>query len=404
MRLLDSIIKEHGGLIQTGPFGSQLKQAEYTDRGVPVVMPKDISAGSISTDEIARVSETKADQLVRHFLKEGTIIFPRRGDIGKCALITEKEEGYLCGTGCIKIELPKEQLDPQFFYYYLIQPNITEWLERNAIGSTMLNLNTSIIGRIQVPDIGIAKQKAIAFILKTYDNLIENNLRRIQLLEESARLLYREWFVHLRFPGHEHVKIVEGVPEGWQKGPILEFGNVITGKTPSTKEPGFYGDGIPFIKTPDMHGNLFIFETESYLTERGSNNQIGKLLPENSLLVSCIGTVGVVSITTTPSQFNQQINAVIPREGYLLYYCLFAFKDLKPRLEAISAGATMANVSKGKFETLDILQPPEIVLKEFDSICRTVFSQIKILMQQSQKAKAARDLLLPRLMSGAISV
>ncbi len=230
MPKLAEIIQESGGLIQTGPFGSQLKQAEYTKHGVPVVMPRDILGGRINTDSIARVSETKSEQLSRHRLTKGTIVFPRRGDIGKCALVTSVEEGFLCGTGCIKIEPPREKLNSDFLYYYLIQAHITEWLERNAIGSTMLNLNTEIIGRIKIPNISLAEQEKLVDVIKNYDILIENNRRRIQLLEESARLLYQEWFVHLRFPGYEQVEITDGVPGGWDKKTLKQIAILNYGK------------------------------------------------------------------------------------------------------------------------------------------------------------------------------
>src|SRR5690606_21449782 len=148
---LGEIIGNHGGLIQTGPFGSQLHQHEYLDEGVPVVMPKDIRDGRVDEGTVARVSETKAQSLSRHFLKAGSIVFPRRGEISKCAYITEHQAGFLCGTGCIKIEPPEEILDPRFLYYYLGLPHVVQWLERNAIGTTMLNLNTEIIGGVMVP-------------------------------------------------------------------------------------------------------------------------------------------------------------------------------------------------------------------------------------------------------------
>ncbi|MBF0155473.1 MAG: restriction endonuclease subunit S, partial [Magnetococcales bacterium] len=214
---LGGVINEHGGLIQTGPFGSQLHQHEYTNEGIPVVMPKDIKNGRVDESTVARIPEQKANQLSRHALFPGNIVFPRRGDINKCALIGEEQAGFLCGTGCIKIELPEKLFSPQFMHYHLGLPHIVQWLERNAVGTTMLNLNTSILGNVPVPKISRPKQQRIVEILSAYDDLIENNRRRIRLLEEAARLLYREWFVHFRFPGHEHVKIIDGVPEGWEK-------------------------------------------------------------------------------------------------------------------------------------------------------------------------------------------
>jgi len=210
--------------------------------------------------------------------------------------------------------------------------------------------------------------------------------------------------VRLRFPGYEHTRIIDGVPEGWKKWRISGFGQVITGKTPSTKESDNYGGEVPFIKTPDMHNNVFVIETETSLTEKGATMQRGKFIPPNALLVSCIGTIGVVSLTSARSQFNQQINAVLPFEDTYRYYCFFAFKDLKKEMEAIGGGATMGNVNKTKFEGLKLLKPPMSFLCEFHEFCTPLFQQILVLQAQNQKLRAARDLLLPRLMSGEIAV
>jgi len=153
-----------------------------------------------------------------------------------------------------------------------------------------------------------------------------------------------------------------------------------------------------------MHGNVFVIETETKLTEKGANTQPGKSAPPGTLLVSCIGTIGVVAITSCISQFNQQINAVAPWEECFRYYCFFALKDLKQQMESIGGGATMGNVNKTKFENLDVLRPRISLLREFDNSCSPMFRQIHVLALQNQQLRAARDLLLPRLMNGEITV
>jgi type I restriction enzyme S subunit len=401
---LGALTKLDGGLIQTGPFGSQLHQAEYEAEGVPVVMPKDITDGGISSETVARVSEQTATRLERHKLKPRSIVLPRRGEITKRAFISDAQDGWLCGTGCLKIELNGDHLVPEYLYYFMEQEHVTKWLLQHAVGSTMLNLSAGIVAAMPVRYPAINVQKAIAETLTTYDDLIDNNRRRMALLEDSARQLYREWFVRLRFPGHEHTPIVDGAPQGWERVRIDALGTVLTGKTPSTKDADNYGGDIPFIKTPDMHGNAFVLQAETYLSEKGAKLQENKFLPPGALLVSCIGTVGVVSITSELCQFNQQINAVIPVEDFLRYYSYFALKELKPRLDAIGGGVTMANVSKGKFESMDVLRPASTLLRSFDEFTSPVFNLIKILGQQNQKLRQARDLLLPRLMNGELAV
>lgn len=296
-----------------------------------------------------------------------------------------------------------QQADARFIKY-LFDATIKVRAQQFSQGATQDNLSQEKLLSLQffVPAVG--EQTRIADILSAYDDLIENNRRRMALLEESARLLYLEWFVRLRFPGYEHTHVNDDVPKEWERVRVDDFGAVLTGKTPPTKDSDNYGGDISFVKTPDMHGNAFVIQTETYLTEKGAKSQTNKFLPPGTLLISCIGTVGVVSLTSDVCQFNQQINALIPSEDFLRYYCYFAFKDIKPRLVAIGGGVTMPNVSKGKFEGMDLLRPSTPLLHNFDEFCKPVFDQIKILAQQNQKFRATRDLLLPRMMSGELAV
>ncbi len=247
-------------------------------------------------------------------------------------------------------------------------------------------------------------QEKIAATLSAYDDLIENNQKRIALLEEAARQLYKEWFVRLRFPGHEHTRIVDGVPEGWEQVRVKDMGDVVTGKTPSTKEAENFGGDILFVKTPDMHGKIFVIEAETSLTERGANTQAKKFIPLGSIMVSCIGTIGVVSINPFRCHTNQQINSIIPRSTEFRYFLYFAAQDLKPRMEALGGGATMNNINKVKFETLPVVRPDRKLLVAFNESVSPSFDQILNFLIQNQKLKQARDLLLPRLMSGEIPV
>jgi type I restriction enzyme S subunit len=241
---LGQVCDEVNGLIQTGPFGSQLHQSDYTEHGVPVVMPKDIVGGRISSETVARVSVDHVDRLSRHKLNSGDIIYGRRGDIGRQALIRSDQAGWMCGTGCLRISLGESTLDPLFLHYYLSQDEVISWIANQAVGATMPNLNTAILRSVPVrfPDLPI--QRRIAGILSAYDDLIENNQRRIKILEEMARRLYREWFVHFRFPGHEDCRFVESpqgeIPEGWEVkmlGDIVEDIVDYRGKTPTKLVP-----------------------------------------------------------------------------------------------------------------------------------------------------------------------
>mgnify|MGYP000257063494 CR=1 FL=1 len=201
--------------IQTGPFGSQLHQSDYSECGIPVVMPKDLVGGKISEESIARVDKTHVERLCRHKIEVGDILYSRRGDVGRCAHVTKKEEGWLCGTGCLRVTIDSEKADSRFVFFQLQHPDTVGWVEKHAVGATMLNLNTTILSSVPIRLPALEIQKRIADILSAYDDLIENNQKQIKLLEEAAQRLYKEWFVDLRFPRHENTRIVDGVPEGW---------------------------------------------------------------------------------------------------------------------------------------------------------------------------------------------
>lgn len=324
------------------------------------------------------------------------------------------------GTGDVKISPPnswitnlsivldvdKEQADKYFLCAYLGQQSLKERLDTGS-AQAQITVNALESFLITIPDVAI--QRRIASILSAYDDLIENNTRRIAILEEMARRIYEEWFVHFRFPGHEQVKMVESelglIPEGWKVKTVADFGKVVTGKTPSKSDPENFGDDVPFIKTPDMHGNLFCTSTGESLSAQGAESQKGKTLPANSLCVSCIGTAGVVSITTRPAQTNQQINAVVLNEQRNREFLYFALVGLRETINLYGAnGATMVNLNKSKFEGLKIVYGDSSTVDHYHAVASPIFQEILVLQKKNANLRTTRDLLLPKLISGELDV
>ena len=252
-------------------------------------------------------------------------------------------------------------------------------------------------------------QQKIATILSAYDDLIENNLRRIKILEEIAQNLYREWFVKFRFPGHEQARMVDSpvgkIPEGWEVKLVKNFGEVITGKTPSKKRFDYYGSDLPFVKTPDMHGTIFVHNTAECLSNLGAASQSNKTLPGGTISVSCIGTVGIVSILGQTSQTNQQINSIVLSSDVYREFLYFALLDLEETIHNFAAtGATMSNLSKGKFESLQIVCPMDHMVNEFHRIVFSMFEQIENCQLRNVTLRQTRNILLPKLISGELDV
>ena len=392
--------------IQTGPFGSQLHQSDYSECGIPVVMPKDLVGGKISEESIARVDKTHVVRLCRHKIEVGDILYSRRGDVGRCAYVTKKEEGWLCGTGCLRVTIDSEKADSRFVFFQLQHPDTVGWVEKHAVGATMLNLNTTILSSVPIRLPALEIQKRIADILSAYDDLIENNQKQIKLLEEAAQRLYKEWFVDLNFPGHENTKIVDGVPEGWNECTVESFGTVITGKTPSTSNKEYYTNGkVPFVTIPDMHNVVYPLKTEKRLTIEGAQTQKNKYIPPNSVMISCIGTVGLVSIATEVCQTNQQINSIILNNEDDLYFFYESMLRMKDLLDGLgSNGATMTNVNKSKLEKLIIISPSKDIVKQYNDVCKPLFESALNLSRKNVYLKNMREALLPKLMSGEAEI
>lgn len=300
--------------------------------------------------------------------------------------------------------IPKEGIADTIYIKYLMDMFKVYMLQISK-GTTQDNLSLEKIRKVKFEIPIYEEQLKIANFLSQYDILIENNNKRIKILEKMAEELYKEWFVDLRFPGYENAEIIDGIPKGWKKQRISSLGEIITGKTPSTANEQYYGGNIPFVKIPDMHNCVFPVTTEVTLTVEGANTQKNKFISKNSVMVSCIATVGLVNIAIEPCQTNQQINSIILNEEQDLYYVYSTMKRLKELLEGVgSNGATMTNVNKTKFGNLEILYPTEELRKSYFEFCEPLFKKILVLTVSNKKLSQARDRLLPRLMSGRLEV
>jgi len=408
---LGQVVKRTGGLIQTGPFGSQLHQSDYVPDGIPVIMPKDISDGHVNADSVARVSTETANRLRRHQLNQRTIVLPRRGEITKRAFIRDDEAGWLCGTGCLQIELKGDELIPEFLYYYMEQQHIVAWLEQHAVGTTMLNLSAKIVANLPLRFPSSPEQQRIAELLVAYDDLIENNRRRMTLLEQSAGQLYEEWFVRLRFPGHEHVPVSNGAPEGWQPTEFttaccsLEDGDWI-----ETKDQG--GEDYRLLQISNIGINEFI-ETNNfrYVTEETFKRLNCREIVPGAILISRMPTpIGRAwLVTPMPWRMITAVDVAIAvadkerADPYFLTYFLNSPTTLE-HSQRRAVGATRARIARRELASLPIVLPPVSVQKNFRDLVQPINDQRAVLYRENTKLRMARDLLLPRLMSGEIAV
>ncbi|MEY0079772.1 restriction endonuclease subunit S [Providencia manganoxydans] len=313
------------------------------------------------------------------------IIIGRKGTVGK---VYYSPEPFWCIDTAYYV-LPNEtKYDFIWLYYQLGTIGLEELNEDSAVPG--LNRTTAYSQDILIPS--IAEQKAIASVLSSLDNKIDLLHRQNKTLESMAETLFRQWFV-------------EEAQNDWEEKTLADFGKVVCGKTPSKKKSEYYGNDIPFLKIPDMHGRVFISSTEDNLSLLGAESQLNKLLPEGSLCVSCIATVGLVCITSKPMQTNQQINSIIPKSSKYLYFLFLLMKSINDELHSLaSGGTTTLNLNTGNFSKIKICVPPKEDIFSFNQSVYDFFEKIKSNTNQIQTLENLRDTLLPKLMSGEVRV
>ena len=370
--------------IQPGPFGSQLHNSDYAHEGTPIIMPKDMVDGHIRHTGLIRVPEEHVARLQRHQVCAGNLMVARKGDVRKCVYITENENGWLTGSDCLKVALNENVCFPKYIYYQLRSPYIGRWLEQISIGATMPSINTGLLSGIEMYLPSLEIQRRIADILSAYDDLIENNRKQIKLLEEAAQRLYKEWFVHLRFPGHEHTKIVDGVPEGWDKTSIKSVASILTGKkdanfgTANGEYPFFTCAQEP-IKAPS-----YSFDT-------------------NAVILAGNGDFNV-KLYRGKFEAYQRTYVLTPNDEKNLFLLFYVVENSIKKLAQGASGSTIKFLTKGMIEGISMLFPSAKLLSDFNSACEEAQTQIEVLQKKAKLLCYARDRLLPKLMSGEVEV
>jgi type I restriction enzyme, S subunit len=404
---LGHIADAAGGFIRTGPFGSQLHRHEYVEDGpVAVVMPKDMIGGRIAPDSIARISDKTASRLSVHRLQPGDIVLARRGDIGRAAWVDAQDGEALCGTGSMRIHLPAGDLIPRFLHYFLQTRAAAGWLRGQAVGATMPNLNDAIVRALPVRYPPKKVQRQIVEVLDAIYDLIENNRRRIALLEQMAQAIYRAWFVHFRYPGHDDDELVDSsrgpVPSRFEVAPLGACCNINREqRRPEPDEEIVYidisalGDRTVALPTP-IRGSDAPGRARRVLSDGDivwSMVRPGRRA--HALLVKAqanwIGSTGlaVISPNGVPPSFVFESVSTSTFSDYLV---------------GKEQGAAYPAVRPIDFDQAQIMVPPEDVLRAFDDVASPIHGLGWELAAQARAATQLHDLLLPKLVTGAIDV
>lgn len=384
------------------------KERDYYGNLYPLLKPTDMRLNerySPPTEESVSakwVAIKKKTLIPRHATCVVTI-----GTIGKICIAS----GPCFTNQAVNSVIPDRTRYDEMYIYYLLKtvvPHVKHLSSGTASGRE--NVSKSAFSNIEVNVHDLPTQRKIASILSAYDDLIENNTRRIAILEEMAQAIYREWFVNYRFPRHENVKLVESalgmIPEGWEVVTLKEMYPTSSGGTPSrTKDEYYSGGTINWVKTKELK-DRFLWNTEEKITELGLKNSSAKVYPKHTVLMAMYGaTIGKLAILGSEAATNQACCAFRIHESDFGYPFLF-FYLLRNRNEIISlgAGAAQQNVSQDVIREIELVKPPLKLVQLFNELVSPTLEQIFTLQKVASNLRITRDLLLPKLISGQLDV
>ena len=361
------------------------KQDEFYPQGYCLFLNiGNVTKEGLTFEENQFITKEKDEALRKGKLKRGDIVYTTRGTVGNAGYYNSNVpyENVRINSGMVILRANGEIVDARFLYQILKSEYYRPYFKQYCTGSAQPQLPIKNFSQIylNVPD--IKTQHRIADILSAYDDLIENNQKQIKLLEEAAQRLYKEWFVDLRFPGHENTKIVDGVPEGWSRGMLKELISVNYGKdhkkAPDDGNIPVYGSGGLMRKC-----NKSLFSGEAVLIPRkGSLNNI-------MYVDETFWTVDTMFYATMKQ----------PHTAVFVYFFVKAFD-----MYSMNIGAAVPSMTTKILDAMDVVIPDKETLEKFDKRAKTYFNKIKTLQGQNERLKTARNLLLPKLMSGEVEV
>ena len=307
---------------------------------------------------------------------------------------------------CSAMLVDEAKCDPRYFFYAL--KGRRDLLLKVASGGAQRNLSGKLIKEFHLPVPPLPIQRRIAGILSAYDELIENSQRRIKILEAMARALYREWFVHFRFPGHESVPRVPSplgeIPQGWEVRPFTEIADVLSGGTPKTDIAEYWNGEIPFFTPRDAPDCFYVQDADKHVTELGLSKCASALYSPDTVFITARGTVGKVALPSVPMAMNQSCYALRGKAGVTQRYLFLLTLQQVDYLKTNTGGATFDTIVVDTFRRMQIVIPPRAVIAHFTETVDSMFEAVNTLQRQIQTLRHTRDLLLPRLLSGQIAL
>ena len=385
-------------------YGPAFKSTFFLDvqsEGTKLVRGDNVQQGYIRWgDKTKKWPIENCDAHIKYQLQVGDIVLamdrPIVGGGLKLAWISEDDLPALLVQRVCRIRGQKNLAYTDFLRYVLSSQEFSAHVEKITTGANIPHISGKDIAAYEFKLLSLEEQKQIVSALKAYDDLIAINQRRIQLLEEAARRLYREWFVHLRFPGYEEAPVEDGIPESWRKESLGNLAEVIMGQSPKSEFYNKDGHGLPFHQGVTQFGNRFVTDT-TFTTEYSREARAG------DILCSVRAPVGRLNICRNKIAIGRGLSTMCSKLGWqsLLYYQL---KDYFVQEDMIGGGAIFASVGKKELLGQKLLQPTDELADRFNDLAKKNDDQIECLSQQNSLLQQARDQLLPRLMSAQMDI
>lgn len=374
-----------------------------SNKGIPFVTISNIKDNSFDFTNCMHVPQSYYDNLLaKRKPQKGDILYSVVGSFGIPVLI--KENVKFTFQRHIAILRPNPHIvEPAYMYYSMLSKAFFLQADAAAIGAAQRTISLSSLQNLTINLPDLPTQRRIASILSAYDDLIENNRRQIKLLEEAAQRLYREWFVELRFPGHEGVKVVDGVPEGWMKGTVDNIVKLLSGYPFKSSEYVSSGK-YRLITIKNVKDGEFSPDNVDYIDQLPDKVPSHCILTEGDILLSLTGNTGRVCIVNGYNYLLNQRVAKLQTLHPAYAYCMFRSKEMLNKMTALSNGVAQQNLSPIRAEKIRILIPSSNLLSQFKNIVEPIISQIILLNNQITFACEARDRLLPELMDGEMEV
>lgn len=384
--------------------GYAIKSSDFCDSGVGVIKIKNIDAGRVDlldTDKVvSNFFETLSDE---YKVSHGDILIAMTGaTIGKTGKVRSTNDRFVLNQRVARF-VANDPWDLEYVFQYTLSKEFINSIHNLATGAAQQNISAENIASIPILVPPKKERSYIAKILSDFDAKIELNHQMNKTLEQIAQAIFKQWFVDFKFPGHEKAKFVNGLPEGWQEVPLTDVVDVLGGGTPSTTEPSYWGNELPFFTPKDASENCYVIETEKSISLKGLENCNSQKYPRNTVFITARGTVGKVCMAGCDMAMNQSCYAIRSKnDSGQQYYIYHLIKGLADQLIQNAHGTVFETITTETFRKTKVIQPLQNILDAFAAQVEPFYDLILSNIQETRKLEEIRDTLLPKLMSGEI--